>query len=86
MRFASIIRLRFRSLFWRPEVDSELDEELEYHLERQIEKNVAAGMSHEDARVETLRSIAGIKQSKEECRCSEILSRPGLSRRQKGKC
>ena len=68
MRLASFIRLRFRSLFWRPAVERELDEELEYHLERQIEQNVAAGMSHEDARLEALRSIAGITQSKEECR------------------
>jgi len=68
MRLRRIIGLRFRSLLRRPAVEQELDEELQYHLERQIEENVAAGMSHEEARWEALRSIAGITQSKEECR------------------
>ena len=63
-----MVRLRFRSLFSRPAIEQELDEELQYHLERQIEENVAAGMSHEGARLAALRSIAGITQRKEECR------------------
>src|ERR1700710_98382 len=68
MRIASILRLRFQSLFSRDKVDRELDEELRYHLERQIDENIAAGMSREDARNNAFRSIQGLEQKKEECR------------------
>jgi macrolide transport system ATP-binding/permease protein len=68
MRLASIVRLRFRSLFSRGRVDRELDEELRYHLERQSDENIAAGMSREDARSSALGSIKNLEQRKEECR------------------
>lgn len=68
MRWASIFRLRLRSLFSLKKVEQELDEELRYHLERQIELGLGAGMSPEDARHAALRSIDGFEQRKEECR------------------
>ncbi len=68
MRFASIFRLRIRSIFSRTKVEQELEEELRYHLERQIDENVAGGLSGEQARHAALRSIEGFEQRKEECR------------------
>ena len=68
MRLASILYMRFRSLFSRTKVEQDLDEELRYHLERQIEEDVAAGMSREDARRAALRSFQNLEQRKEECR------------------
>ena len=68
MRFASIVRLRLRSLFSRAVVEQELDEEMQYHLEREIEENVARGMSRSGARAAALRSISGLTQRTEECR------------------
>ena len=68
MRLASILRLRFRSLFSRGTVEHELDEELRYHLERQIDEELAAGKSHKEARYIALRSMKDIEQRKEECR------------------
>jgi predicted permease len=64
MRFASMLRLRLRSLLARRTVEQELDEELRYHVERQIEEDMAAGMS----RAAALQSIFGLEQRKEECR------------------
>ena len=68
MRLASILYMRFRSLFSRAKVEQDLDEELQYHLERQIEEDVAAGMSREDARRAALRAFQDLEQRKEECR------------------
>jgi macrolide transport system ATP-binding/permease protein len=68
MRMASILYMKFRSLFSRTKVDQDLDEELRYHLERQIEVDVAAGMSREDARRAALRAFQDFEQRKEECR------------------
>ena len=68
MRLASILFMRFRSMFSRAKVEQDLDEELRYHLERQIEEDVASGMSREDARLAALRAFHGLEQRKEECR------------------
>jgi macrolide transport system ATP-binding/permease protein len=68
MRWIDILRIRLRSLASRSSVDHELDEELQYHLDRQIDEYVAAGMLPGEARLAALRSIAGLEQSKEECR------------------
>lgn len=68
MRLASIVRLRFRSLFRRRQIEADLDEEFRYHLEREIEENIAAGMNRESAHRAALRSIGGLEQRKEDCR------------------
>ena len=68
MRLLDILRLRFRSMFWRRRVEEDLDEELQYHLDRQIDEYAAAGMSREKARNLALREMAGLTQRKEECR------------------
>jgi hypothetical protein len=43
MRLLDIVRLRFRSVLQRQQLDIELDEELRYHIERQIEEESPAG-------------------------------------------
>jgi hypothetical protein len=53
---------------FRGRMEQELDEELRYHLEREIEEGLAAGMTEQDARRRTFRSIVDIEQRKEECR------------------
>jgi predicted permease len=68
MRLASILYMRFRSLFSRAKVEQDLDEELRYHLDRQIDEDVAAGMSREDARRAALKAFQDLEQRKEECR------------------
>lgn len=74
MRLVAMIRLHFRSLFSRREVEEELDEELRYHLERQMEENIAAGMNPDEARYAALQSIRDMEQRKEECRDSRGLN------------
>jgi hypothetical protein len=74
MRFLTILRLRFRSLFSRARVERELDEELQYHLNRDLERGVAAGMPPGDARHAALKSLKDVEQRKEECRDSRALN------------
>jgi predicted permease len=61
-------RLRLRSLFRRPNVDSELEAELRFHLDQLTEENIASGMPSEEARRAAQRTIGGVTQYKEECR------------------
>jgi predicted permease len=68
MRWFDELKLRFRTLFRRGQVDSELDRELQFHLEQQITENIAAGMSSNEARYAALRKIGGITQIEEQCR------------------
>jgi putative ABC transport system permease protein len=46
----------------------EVDEELEFHLERQVETNVAAGMSHAEARRQAAILFGSRERAREECR------------------
>lgn len=59
--------MRSRSLLRRGAVDRDLDDELRFHLEREIAANLAAGMSHEEARLAALRAFGGVEQTREEC-------------------
>src|SRR6516164_6351373 len=68
MRLPDMLRLRFRSLLRRRQLDIELDEELRYHIERQIEEDIARGMNPAEARRAALLSASGLTQRKEECR------------------
>jgi putative ABC transport system permease protein len=68
MRWLDEVKLRFRTLFRREQVESELDRELQFHLEQQIAENIAAGMSSDEARYAALRKIGGITQILEQCR------------------
>ena len=67
-RHLRVIALRLRSLWRGADLDRDLDEELRDHVERQIDANVAAGMTHEQARRSALLAIGGVEQRKEEMR------------------
>ena len=60
--------LRIRSIFRRGRVESELDEEIRFHLEHKVEEGIARGLSPEEARRDSLRSMGGLDQRKEEIR------------------
>ena len=62
------LRLRFRTVFHRDQVERELEEELRYHVEQRIEQEIAKGLSPERARYVAVRAMEGIEQKKEECR------------------
>lgn len=47
--------LRLQTLFRRDRVAQRLDDELQFHLDQQIAENVAAGMSHNEARYAAIR-------------------------------
>lgn len=68
MRWATILRLRFRSLVSRAAADHDLDEELHYHLQRLIDDHVARGLPPTEARYQALREMGATTQRKEECR------------------
>jgi len=56
---------RIRFFFRRPGV-SELNEELQFHVEHAIEANLAAGMTHGEARRHALVEFGGVEQAREE--------------------
>jgi putative ABC transport system permease protein len=62
------IKLRFRALLRKNEMDGELEEEMRSHLDRMIEQNIAQGMNPKDARFQALRDFGGLEQAKEQCR------------------
>src|SRR5580693_9294149 len=62
------LRLQFRSLVHRREVEDDLSAELADHLERQIAEHRAAGLSPAAARTTALRAMRGLELRKEECR------------------
>ncbi len=68
MRVLDKVRLRLRSLFRRPDADSELEAELRFHLDHLIQENVSSGMPRDEARRAAQRIIGGITHYKEECR------------------
>jgi putative ABC transport system permease protein len=67
-RWFNQLRLRFRTVFHRDQVERELEEELRYHVEQRIEQEIAKGLSPERARYVAVRAMEGIEQKKEECR------------------
>src|SRR3569833_3988996 len=68
MRILDKFRLRLRSLYRRPDIDSELEAELRFHLDQLIEENISSGMPPEEARSAAQRLIGGVAQYKEACR------------------
>jgi putative ABC transport system permease protein len=62
------IRLRWRALFRKRQVERELEDELSFHLEREAAQNLRDGMNPNDARYSALKSFGALERSKEECR------------------
>ncbi len=67
-RWIFALRLRWRSLFRRAEVERDLDDELSFHLEMRMREEVARGHTAAEARRIASRAMEGLEQRKEECR------------------
>jgi putative ABC transport system permease protein len=68
MHLLQTLRLRLRSLFGAPSLESELDEELHYHIERQAAEYIRQGVSAAEARRRAQRQFGGLDRVAEECR------------------
>ena len=55
MRWLRILRLRFRSLSQRAQLERELEDELRFHFDRQVEQNIASGMNKAEAQQAAVR-------------------------------
>ncbi|HEV8429036.1 MAG TPA: ABC transporter permease [Pyrinomonadaceae bacterium] len=62
------IKMRWRALFRKAELEHQLDDELRFHLEQQAARNLRDGMTQDDARYSALKSFGPIERSKEESR------------------
>lgn len=62
------IKMRWRSLFRKRQLEQELDDELRFHLERETARNLRNGMNPDDAHYSALKSFGPLDRSKEECR------------------
>ena len=59
---------RWKFLFPKRASDSQMDSELRFHLDELTEANIAAGMSHEEARRRAILEFGGREQVKEDLR------------------
>jgi putative ABC transport system permease protein len=62
------LRMRFRSVFFRSQVDDDLDDEIRFHLEQQIQEYLDRGVARADARVMALGKLGVPERIKEDCR------------------
>ena len=62
------LRLRFRALLHRDQVEHDLEDELTAHIELQARKNEAGGMSPAEARRQAAIQFGGLTRIREECR------------------
>ena len=60
--------LKLQSLFRRSRSTQRLNDEIQFHLDQQIAENLAAGMSHEEARHAAMRTFGNPTYLKEETR------------------
>jgi predicted permease len=60
--------LKLQTLFRRNRASQQLNDELQFHLDEQIAENIAAGMSHEEARHSAMRTFGNPTALKEETR------------------
>src|ERR1043166_8592382 len=62
------IKLRWRALFRKEELERELEAELRFHLEREAARHQKDGTNPDDAHNAALRSFGALERAKEECR------------------
>jgi predicted permease len=67
-RAVHVLRLRWRSLARRREVEHQLSEELAYHLAEEVDRRQALGESPLEARQAALRAFGGVERAKDACR------------------
>jgi putative ABC transport system permease protein len=63
-----LLKMRWRALFRKEELERELEDELRFHLERDAAQHAQTGMTPDDAHYSALKSFGPIERSKEECR------------------
>ncbi len=68
MNWLHQLRLRFRALFQKEQLDAQMDEEMRSHIEMQTQENIEAGMKPEEARYAALRQFGRVEAIKETCR------------------
>src|SRR5436190_595876 len=68
MRFARVIRNRFRSLLLRSRVEAEMQREIDLHVEQLTREYMASGISEAEARRTARREFGPMEIAKEECR------------------
>ena len=68
VRLWDAMRVRWRSLVHRGQVETELDEELRFHFEHVAEEYMRQGMAPEEARRRARLEHGGVQQIKEGCR------------------
>ena len=62
------LKMRWRALFHKEELEQELEAELRFHLENDATQNLRSGMNAGDAHYSALKSFGPLERSKEECR------------------
>src|ERR1700730_5101128 len=68
MRIVPELRLRWRGIARRSQVERELDEEMRDHVERDVAARLARGMAIGEARRTALAGFGGLQAAREECR------------------
>jgi predicted permease len=68
MRFAHILKLRFRSLFRRSRAETDLQREIDLHIEQLTKEWMASGVSESEARHAAARDFGSLVLAKEQCR------------------
>ncbi len=71
MRFQRLfhtLRLRWRSLVCRAEVERDLDDEIAYHIDQQVQELVDRGVSPDEARRRVAAAFGAVDIAKERCR------------------
>jgi putative ABC transport system permease protein len=68
MNLLRALRLHFRALFQKEELDARMDDEMRAHLEMQTQENIEAGMKPEEARYAALRQFGWVESIKATCR------------------
>ena len=67
-RIAQVLRLRWRSLARRRQIEADLADEIAYHLAEEADRRAAGGDRPTDARQASVRAFGGVEQTKDACR------------------
>jgi hypothetical protein len=68
MNWLQKLRLRFRAVFQKPNLDAQMDDEMRSHIEMQTQENIDAGMKPNEARYVAMRQFGWVESIKETCR------------------
>src|SRR5438034_10186237 len=68
MNWLGTLRLRFRALCRKRQLEADMDEEMRAHIEMRTRENIEAGMSADEARYAAMRQFGWVDNIKETCR------------------